>query len=542
MSSQMLRPLYTTTLLIAIVIGACTSQEFASEQSPVNKIIYGLSITVSGIDPHINQSTELGIVLRQVYDTLLYRHPETLEFVPGLAQSWEVSDDGLEYTFSLRQDVVFHDGEPFNANAVGANISRIMDPDTASQRARLLLGPLVRYQILDEFTIRLQLSEPFAPLLDGLSQVYTGIASPRALAEYSNLRYQFHQVGTGPFIFEEYLPEDRIVIRRNPNYTWGPQFYQIRGGDIPENAVDVIEFRFFTDATTRGLALENGSAQVMGELPPLSARAINNDARFRLAPVLIPGQPLQFYFNTRQFPTDDLAVRRALIVGVNRFAIVDAVYGGFSPVAWGPLTSNTLFYNPNVEGLYSYNIEQARNLLESAGYTDSNNDGFLDKDGETLEIRLIQPPWGGVPEVVQFLRDQWQNLGVRVIVQPVSGYSALIEAIQGGNFNLVSFDSPSLDPSVLNERFLSNGTVNWTGYGSTELDNLLKEASRQSRPELRAQLYAQIQIIIMREALILPIRDYVNLNAYSVELSPIMFDPYGWFPLMNDVVLTQQDG
>src|SRR5690606_14734033 len=115
-----------------------------------------------------------------------------------------------------RDDVSFHDGTPFNADAVAANFARIFDDAVASQRSRFLLGPVSSYQVVDEFTFRVTMREPFTPLLDSLSQVYLGIASPTALAEFQDdqLRYQFHQVGTGPFEFVEYLPEDRIVIRR----------------------------------------------------------------------------------------------------------------------------------------------------------------------------------------------------------------------------------------------------------------------------------------------------------------------------------------
>ncbi|MCA9915749.1 MAG: ABC transporter substrate-binding protein, partial [Anaerolineae bacterium] len=112
-------------LIVIGVLGltACTANPADDAQG--EKIIYGLTLNVSGIDPHINRSTELGIVLRQVYDTLVYRDPSTREFVPGLAQSWDISEDGLTYTFSLRDDVTFHDGTPFNAEAVAANLARI---------------------------------------------------------------------------------------------------------------------------------------------------------------------------------------------------------------------------------------------------------------------------------------------------------------------------------------------------------------------------------------------------------------------------------
>src|SRR5690606_14925195 len=149
------------------------------------------------------------------------RHPDTNEIVAGLATDWSISEDGLVYTFTLRQGVVFHDGTPFNAQAVGTNLDRITSPQTASQLAAFLLGPYAGYEVIDDYTIRILLSSPYSPLLDSLAQVYLGIASPTALSQYSENRYQFHQVGTGPFQFVELVPGDRLVIERNPDYNWG---------------------------------------------------------------------------------------------------------------------------------------------------------------------------------------------------------------------------------------------------------------------------------------------------------------------------------
>lgn len=526
-------------LLVSSLISGCTGSsnpaiEDETDVSTDGKIIYGLTLSVSGIDPHINQSSELGIVLRQVYDTLLYRHPETQAFVPGLATEWRVSDDGLKYTLSLREGVQFHDGTAFNAAAVGANIERIMDPETGSQKARFLLGPLSGYRIVDDYTIELILSEPYSPLLDALSQVYVAMASPAALDAYSLLRYQYHQVGTGPFEFVEYVPEDRIVIRRNPDYDHGPEFYDSAG----PASIQEVEFRFFNDPATRALQLEQGNADIMGELLPVDARALANNTAFQLVPVAVPGQPLQFYMNTQEPPTDDLAVRQALLYATNRNAIVDAVYRGFSPVAWGPFSAEAAFYNAGVQGVYEYDASQARTLLASAGYTDSDNDGYVDRDGERLEVRLIQPPWGQVPEVVQFLQDQWRFAGIFVDVVPVPGYTSLVDRVMNDTYNLVAFDTFGIDPSIINPYFLSDSDLNWSGFSSDELDSLLIQATRESNPETRGQLYGQIQATILQNALIVPIRDYVNLNAHSTRIENLVFDPYGWFPLLQNARLS----
>jgi peptide/nickel transport system substrate-binding protein len=180
---------------------------------------------------------------------------------------------------------------------------------------------------------------------------------------------------------------------------------------------------------------------------------------------------------------------------------------------------------------------QALSLLSTVGYLDSDDDGWLDLDGEPLELRMIVPPWGNVPDVSQFIQDQWRTMGIRVTLVPVPGYNRLVEEINSGDYHLVSFDVFGVDPSILNERFLSNGAANWTGYGNAQLDSLLLEAQQTRDPDMRGRLYGEAQNFIMDQALILPIRDYVNLNAHSASISGLVFEPIGWFPLLQNAVM-----
>ena len=356
-----------------------------------------------------------------------------------------------------------------------------------------------------------------------------------ALNEYSVTRYQFHQVGTGPFTFVEYVPADRIVLKRNADYWGGPSFYQAAS----DQSIDEIEFRFFTDVATRSIAIASGDAQIMGELSPIDAKNLVSNSSVQLVQIPVPGQPLQFLINTKHFPTDKREVRQALLFGTSRNAIVDAVYQRFSPIAWGPLSASTLYYSRAVNGMYNQDTSQAQSLLTSAGYADSNNDGILDIGGIDLEVSIIVPPWGLVPEVAQLLQDQWRTIGIRVQLQSVPTFSALIEKVNAGEYNLVAFYSFGFDPAFLNSFFTTEGSNNWTGFSSPELDTLLNDAVRQNDTTVRSELYAQAQHLIMDEALILPIRDYVNLNVAQATIAGLAFDPYGWFPILNNVKLLE---
>jgi peptide/nickel transport system substrate-binding protein len=526
--------LFCLSLAILLTLSACSPTE--EEAVNPNRVVYGLTLSPSNFDPHRGESSELGIPMRQVYDTLVYRHPENGRFVPGLAELPTISEDRMTYTFTLKQGVKFHDGTPFNAEAVGANLDRIMAPETQSTKARMLLGPYQGYTINDEYSISIQLSEPYSPLLDTLSQVYLGIASPTALAQYRATpeTYQFHQVGTGPYMLDSLLLDNYLILKRNPDYTWGPEFYQPASGQ----SVAEIEYRFYSDTATRFEKLEQGLVQVMGEIPPLTARAQTGNSRIRIIPSPIPGQPLQFMINTQRFPTDNRVFRQALLSGTNREAVVDLVFQGFSPVAYGPITSNTQFYNPNVRNYYPYDLAQAQQLVASLGYVDDDNDNLLDlPDGSTVSVDVLVPPWGMIPQVAQALQSQWGDLQIQVNLIPVPDLSTLLNRVQEGEYNLVAFYSFGIDPALLQSFFTTNGAHNWTGFSSPELDQILAEGSRQLDPGTRGRLYAQAQEIIMDNALILPIREYVNLNGVSNQVQNLTFDSYGWFPLMANTAL-----
>ncbi len=514
-------------VIILLLLGTTTACAPSVQNITAARIVYGLTLTPSGFDPHIHQSSEIGIVLRQVYDTLIYRDPDNGRFVAGLAESWTLNESGTSYTFTLKQGVRFHDGEAFNAAAVAANLDRITDPATRSQNAVLLLGPYLGHEVLDTYTIRIDLSAPYAPLLDALSQVYLGIASPAALEANPGARYQFHQVGTGPYTFVEYIPDTRVVLRRNIDYTWGPDFYT-----LPQAPIEEVEFRFYSDPASRLPALESSEVDVMGEIPPVDARTLTGSGQLQLIPAEVGGQPDQFLMNTERFPTDNVVFRRSLIYAANRQIIADRLYQGFAPVAWGPLAERTQFYHPELRGLYNHDVQQARALLASVGYSDSDTDGYLDTADGPLKVEVLVPPWGEYREVAQLLQDQWREVGIQALLLPVPDFPSLIAAVQEGSYNLVAFNTTGLDPDFLSSYYGTEGSRNWTNFSSPDVDLLLTQAREQIDPNTRGQLYAQTQQLIMDQALVLPVRDRVNLNAVRSSVQGLTFDAYGWFPVL----------
>jgi peptide/nickel transport system substrate-binding protein len=468
-----------------------------------------------------------------MYDTLVYLDPNTGDFVPGLAEDWDVSENELVYTFYLREGVTFHDGTSFDAEAVRFNLDRITSPDLASQKASFMLGPYERVEVVDDYTVRIYLSEPFAPLIDSFSQVYLGMASPAAVEKWGS-DYQLHQVGTGPFVFAEYIPQDHLLLRRNPDYAWGPEIYQHDAA-----LADEIEFRFFVDPATRSPALETGEVDIMGEIPPQDAGRLAESDDFRIEAVPIPGVSLMFFLNTTRPPLDDVKVRQALLFATDRQAIVSTIFRDTSPVAYGPLAANTFGYESEVQDYYAYNPTQAASLLDEAGWKDTDGDGIRDKDGEPLILDMTLMGWGYMPEVGQLLAAQWSTLGIEVNSPPPVSYPEALEIAGEGRYHLIPFNLSGSDPDILRKFFHSQASFNWSKLDDAELDTWLEAAVRTSDWEEREALYSQIQLRVMTQALVLPIRDYVNLNGVNDHVQGLRFDAQGWFPWLIDVTASE---
>jgi peptide/nickel transport system substrate-binding protein len=518
------RFLRSSAAIILLLLSACSGKG-----SNPRELHYGLTLAPTGIDPHINMSSELGIPLASVYDTLVFRNPDG-GFVPGLAGRWEVSADGLQYTFFLRRDVRFHDGTAFEAGAVKTNLERVLDPANKSQKARFMIDAVQTVTVVDDYTIRLELAEPFAPLLDSLSQVYLGMASPAALAKWG-ADYQFHQVGTGPFRFVEYIPGDHLTLERNPEYRWAPSIYRQATAQV-----DRIVFRIYADPATRAPALLSGEADVMGEVLPRDAADLEKNGQYTVYPIAIPGQPLQFFINTGFPPTDDPLVRQALLLAADRKTLVETVFGAYSPVATGPLTSAT-WGAVNVIPADAYNPEAARARLAQAGWEDSDGDGLLDKDSESLRLKVVFPPWGLSPQTAEMLEMQWKAAGMGVDLVQAPSFSALIDAQKGGSYNLISMNQAGTDPDLLRPFFRSDGQYNLSNVHSDLLDRLLEDAKRAQSEADRLAFYRQAQEEIAAQSLLLPVRDYVNLNVANNRVKDLHYSAQGWFPVLIDVSL-----
>ncbi len=277
----------------------------------------------------------------------------------------------------------------------------------------------------------------------------------------------------------------------------------------------------------------------MGEIPPQDVARLAESDDFRVERVPIPGASLMVFMNTTRPPLDDVRVRQALLYGTDRQAIVSAVVLDTLSVAYGPLAAVTSGYEPAVQGLYPYDPAQAAALLDEAGWVDSDGDGVREQDGEPLTLDFYLMGWGQMPEVGQWMAAQWAELGIGVQSQVVSFPEALQVAGEGQH-HLIPFNLSGSDPDILREFFYSQASFNWSKATDAELDGWLETAARASDPGERAMLYSQVQLRVMEQALVIPVRDYVNLNGVSNRVQGLRFDSQGWFPWLIDVTVVDR--
>jgi peptide/nickel transport system substrate-binding protein len=235
------------------------------------------------------------LIVRNIYDPLVFLDSGG-QFRPALAQSWEVSQDGLSYTFKLRDGVTFHDGTPFDANAVKFTWDTILDPATKALTAKDLLGPNFKsVDVVDPLTARATFSKPYAPFLSAVSQYWLAPVSPTAYKS-AGADYGTHQVGTGPFVWSEYVPKDHITLRRNAAYNWAPEGMKHQGAAY----LDTVTFKFVSEVGVRTGTLQSGEVQIADDLPPKDVVTLKTDPNMALYQAAVPGLATVLFLNSTQ--------------------------------------------------------------------------------------------------------------------------------------------------------------------------------------------------------------------------------------------------
>jgi len=279
----------------------------------------GAGVFTIALDPHNSGYAPHNRIIRSIVDNLTRLLPDQ-SVGPWLARSWEISPERTEYTFELRPGVSFHDGTPFDAAALKANLDRLADPANALT-SRPSLGPYAGSEVLAEHRLRVRLSEPFTPLLRNLSMTKLGVVSPAAVAKHGKVFAQ-HPVGTGPFRFRELVQGRSVHLERNPDYAWPPS----SAGHTGPAHLEKLTFLNVPEESTRLAVLQSGQAHAADLIPAQNLRAFRSDASFTLLEKELLETNYALQLNVTRAPWDDEEMRLAVRLSLDIDAILDKTY------------------------------------------------------------------------------------------------------------------------------------------------------------------------------------------------------------------------
>jgi peptide/nickel transport system substrate-binding protein len=514
----------------ALVLSACAPAGQTDGDGELVWSIEGANLSAAHMDPQVSQLDVSGMVQRAVLDSLVFQESDG-SFSPWLAKEWEVSDDSTEYTFILRDDVTFTDGEAFDASAVKANFDRIVDPETASAQAASMMGSdfYEGTEVVDDHTVKVSFTQPYAPFLQAASTPQLGFYSPAVLDESADQLKAGGPgitVGTGPFELTEYTPDQEIVYTRNDDYAWGPH-----GEKAPK--FETLRVEIQPEASVRTGVVESGEADLASNVPPNLAKDLGES--ITVDSVEYPGLPYSLYLNEKYGVFADEKVRQAFARGIDIDPAVEEIFFGQFPRAWSVLGSTTPGYDAALEGSWPFDQEAASALLDEAGWTERNADGIRTKNGQPLSVRWIA--WTPVPDdraaLANAIQSDLKEIGFEV-VREVLEPGAYNEQYGPKTFDLTDWGFSGVDADFLRNHLHTEGFQNASQVSDPTVDDLLEQAVASSDQDERNSLYTQLQEWNAEHTAIVPLYSPSAITAVGERVQGLEYDLYGR-PLFYDV-------
>jgi peptide/nickel transport system substrate-binding protein len=476
-------------------------------------------------------------ISRQVLDGLV-TEDENGSIRPWLATDWKVSDDGLTYTFTLKDGVKFTDGTTLDAAAVAYNFD-YWENHNGNSTAKVSIDPYYKSaKAIDATHVAITLNKPYPPFLTLITQGYFGIQSPTALKTRSERENCEQPIGSGAFTVKQWKHGEEVVLVKNPNYTSWPATAKHQGPAI----VDEVDWKFVADGVARYASLTTGQSDVIYDVPTVNWKAAA--ARFDTTLYITPGKPVSIYLNTVKGVFTDKLVRQAFAYGADRKAAVEAGFHGVIPYEGNPSVSQaTPDYNAEAAKAYAYDPDKASELLDQAGWKPG-ADGVRTKNGKPLTVNFVYPS-GSVfnsegATVLQALQEQWKKVGFDVKLTPATQAETFAGKYSGPD----SYDaqpwywtspSPAIlwivwRPSTKDNPNYSNSSF----YNNERLSQVIQQANSEGDPSKAGQLYGQAQQIIQDNAAALGL--YTQNSSYAVanDLKDVWLEKSQGEPVFSD--------
>ena len=510
-------------LLVAIILSACTPTTPTVTSTPTTPtsapttptvtqtnptkddylrggtLVVSVSNSPASFNPLWKTDDPASVVNQNVYNKLVTLN-NAYEICPDLAKSWDISDDGLTYTFHLFENIKWHDGAPFSSEDVKFSILAVQE---FNGRMAAEWGAVETIDCPDENTVILHLSRPDAALL-GFLAWYANQIIPKHIYEgtdWTDNPANMSPIGTGPFKFVEWKQGVSITLERNDDYFKGAPY------------LDGIVFQIIPDANTALQAMYNGEIDYLGTSPGYAEldKLIKNPDYV----VTIRTMPSRYYFsfNFGRELLQDIVVREAIAMAIDREEILKRAFYGYGQAAYG-------YYTPGIAWAYNdkdlapeFNTEKANKMLDEAGYT-------IGANGFRFSLDLVTFASTAVDDMSAILKEQMKEIGVDINWISMEQNSWTPRIRQDFDFDLCitnGFHGP--DPHNLWARFSTNGSGKISGpYSNPEIDRLLMEAVQLSDQKERGDVYKEVQRLMREDVCMAPLIDLVGTSVWSAKI------------------------
>ncbi len=492
-------------------------------------LVIGIAADPTGLDPEAVLNNTSGFIEATIFDSLVRYKPGTVEVEPGLAESWDISPDGLTYTFHLRPGVTFHDGTKLDAAAFIQGIARQLDPASpinikntgpVQNYADFTYGPVAGYRAPGDMIAEFTLKQPSAAFLASLAMVWNGVVSPAAAAKYGK-EFRNNPVGTGPFVFKEYRPRDQVVLEANPNYWRGKP--KLAG----------LVFKVLPDPQAALLAMRRGEVHILADVGAATIPALRQEPSVNLITqpgLVVCGVALPCDVK----PFDDVRVRRALNLAVDKDAINKSLFQGMAERLTSPFPSAQWGHDPSLPG-YGYDPEQAKKLLAEAGVQPG-----LQVELLTYNSARGYNPTG--PDLAVAVQGYLRRVGIEVDVRKVEmgAFLSTVRTMKYEGLRMGGFSGDNGDPDNFGILFSTDEIPqqNSSHYSNAQVDALLKQAARTVDHGKRVELYYAVQKQIDADAPWIFINSVLQVRAARKEVQGFQLNPTQMFFDMDQVSLS----
>lgn len=489
--------------------------ESVSQDSDVTAMV---AVDFTTMDPMDTSDTLSGGVQRMMMDGL-FGFDENMQIIPMLATSYEANDEATEYTIHLREGVSFTDGTPWNADALIANVNKWADKSLGLKRTTFLCNVLDHAEKIDDYTVKIYLSQSFGAFISNLAHPATLIMSPKQIEAGEDACAQA-PVGTGQYKFVEWVAGDHMKVELNKDW-WGYDADVCSGTALADADAGFksITFKPVAESATRVSAVQAGDAQIMWSVPTESVDTLKGDSNVFVG----MGDSIAvwyFFMNTQKAPFNDVKVREAMAYAINKEAYIQVVMNGYGSVATSMVGEEVQHYKGNDP--YSYDPEKAKELLKEAGYPD----GFT--------TTLMYSNTTANQKKAEFYKQQLSEVGIDLELNGMES-AVLNEKVQGA-------DCAGADSEVecyLSGWSTSTGDADWglrpmlateseppmsynvSYYENEKVDQLLKDGLATADEDKRGEIYGEVQDIVWKDLPLLCIASDKNIWATSNNITGV---------------------